>query len=169
MKRPEKKQMIKALSDKYKKADAVILTEYRGLSVPQISDLRDKLGSDTSYIVAKNTFARIAAHENGIESMDDEFQGPSAIAFVEGDYVATARVLRDFAEDNKALIVKGGYVDGAVLSAAEVKRLADMKTREQALSEFAGALKGTMAKAAATFVALPTKAVRTFAALESKK
>lgn len=169
MKRPEKEQVIGELTNLYKGADAIILTEYRGLSVPQISDLRDKLGTDTSYVVAKNTLARIAAHESGIEGLDEEIKGPSAVVFIRGDYVQGARTLREFAKENKALIVKGGYLEGSVLTADEVKKLADMKTREAALAELAGAMKGAMAKAAGTFKALPGKAARTFAALEQKK
>ena len=119
--------------------------------------------------MAKNTLARIAAHESGIEGIDDEIKGPSAIAFIQGDYVEGARTLRKFAKDNKVLVVKGGYLEGSVLTPEEVNKLADMKTREAALAELAGAMKGTMAKAARTFKALPSKAARTFAALAEKK
>ena len=114
MKRPEKEAVIAELTDKFRNADAIYLTEYRGLTVPQISDLREKLGRDTSYAVAKNTLARIAAKEAGIEGLDELLAGPTAITFVNGDAIAGAKVLRDFAKKNKALIIKGGFYDGTV-------------------------------------------------------
>ncbi|MFD1060984.1 50S ribosomal protein L10 [Scardovia wiggsiae] len=169
MRRPEKGEVISKLTDKFRDADAIYLTEYRGLSVPQISDLREKLGNDTTYNVAKNTLARIAAKEAGIEGFDDMLKGPSAITFVKGDYVEAAKVLRDFAKDNKQLIVKGGFADGTVYDAEGVDKLADLESRETLLAKMAGALKGTMSKAAYAFVALPTKAVRTVDALREKQ
>ena len=104
MKRPEKEAVVAQLTDEFRSADAVYLTEYRGLTVPQISDLREKLGRDTSYTVAKNTLARIAAKEAGIEGLDEILSGPTAITFVHGDFIAAAKVIRDFANDNKALV-----------------------------------------------------------------
>ncbi|MFT9175757.1 MAG: 50S ribosomal protein L10, partial [Bifidobacterium psychraerophilum] len=145
------------------------LTEYRGLSVPQIADLRDKLGRDTSYAVAKNTLARIAAKEAGVDGLDELLAGPTAITFVKGDYVQAAKTLRDFNKANKQLIVKGGFADGTIYNAEGVTKLADLESREVLLSKMAGALKGTMAKAAFAFVALPTKAVRTIDALREKQ
>ena len=169
MKRPEKEAVIAQLTDQFRDADAIYLTEYRGLTVPQISDLRNKLGRDTSYSVAKNTLARIAAKEAGIGGLEETIAGPIAITFVKGDFVEAAKTLRDFAKENKALIVKGGFADGTVYDAEGVKKLADLESREVLLSKMAGALKGTMAKAAFLFVALPTKAVRTIDALRDKQ
>ncbi|WP_300766020.1 50S ribosomal protein L10 [uncultured Bifidobacterium sp.] len=169
MKRPDKAAAIAELTERFRNADAVYLTEYRGLTVPQISDLREKLGRDTSYSVAKNTLARIAAKEAGIEGLDGTLKGPVAIAFVKGDFVEAAKTLRDFAKINKTLIVKGGYADGTVYDAEGFMKLADLESREVLLSKMAGALKGTMAKAAFLFVALPTKAVRTIDALREKQ
>jgi large subunit ribosomal protein L10 len=169
MKRPEKEAVIAQLTEQFRNADAIYLTEYRGLTVPQVSDLREKLGRDTSYTVAKNTLARIAAKEAGIEGLDETLAGPTAITFVQGDYVAAAKTLRDFAKTNKALVFKGGFADGTVYDAEGVQKLADLETREVLLSKMAGALKGTMTKAAYLFVALPTKAVRTFDALREKQ
>ena len=169
MKRPEKEAVIAELTDKFRNADAIYLTEYRGLTVPQISELREKLGRDTSYAVAKNTLARIAAKEAGIEGLDELLAGPTAITFVNGDAIAGAKVLRDFAKKNKALIVKGGFYDGTVYDAEGTKKLADLKSRPELLSEMAGAIKGTMSKAAYLFTALPTKAVRTIDALREKQ
>ena len=107
MKRPEKEAVVAQLTEEFRNADAVYLTEYRGLTVPQISDLREKLGRDTSYTVAKNTLARIAAKEAGIEGLDEILSGPTAITFVKGDFIEAAKVIRDFAKDNKALVIKG--------------------------------------------------------------
>ena len=112
MKRPEKEAVVAQLTEEFRNADAVYLTEYRGLTVPQISDLREKLGRDTSYTVAKNTLARIAAKEAGIEGLDEILSGPTAITFVKGDFIEAAKVIRDFAKDNKALVIKGAAADG---------------------------------------------------------
>ena len=164
MKRPEKEAVVAQLTEEFRNADAVYLTEYRGLTVPQISDLREKLGRDTSYTVAKNTLARIAAKEAGIEGLDEILSGPTAITFVKGDFIEAAKVIRDFAKDNKALVIKGTVYD-----AEGAKKLADLKSRPQLLAEFAGDIKASMAKAAYLFNALPTKAVRTIDALREKQ
>ena len=116
MKRPEKEAVVAQLTEQFRNADAVYLTEYRGLTVPQVSELREKLGRDTSYTVAKNTLARIAAKEAGIEGLDDLLKGPTAITFVKGDFIEAAKTLRDFAKTNKALVISGGYADGPVRS-----------------------------------------------------
>jgi len=162
MKRPEKEAVVAQLTEEFRNADAVYLTEYRGLTVPQISDLREKLGRDTSYTVAKNTLARIAAKEAGIEGLDEILSGPTAITFVKGDFIEAAK-------DNKALVIKGAAADGTVYDAEGAKKLADLKSRPQLLAEFAGDIKASMAKAAYLFNALPTKAVRTIDALREKQ
>ena len=169
MKRPEKEAVVADLTELFRNADAVYLTEDRGLTVPQISSLREKLGRDTSYSVAKNTLARIAAKEAGIEGLDELLAGPTAITFVKGDFIEAAKTLRDFAKENKTLVIKGGFADGTVYDAEGAKQLADLKSRPQLLSEMAGALKGTMSKAAYLFNALPTKTVRTIDALREKQ
>ncbi|KFI44828.1 large subunit ribosomal protein L10 [Bifidobacterium bohemicum] len=169
MKRPEKAEVIAELTEKFRNADAIYLSEYRGLTVPQITDLREKLGRDTSYSVAKNTLARIAAKEAGYEGFDEVLAGPCAITFVKGDYVEAAKVMRDFAKDNKALVIKGGFADGTMYDAEGFKQLADLESRDTLLAKMAGDLKGSMSKAAALFVALPTKAVRTIDALREKQ
>ena len=165
MKRPEKEAVVAQLTDKFREADAIYLTEYRGLTVPQISELREKLGRDTSYTVAKNTLIRIAAKEAGIEGLDEILAGPTAVTFVKGDFIEAAKTLRDFAKTNKALIIKGGFADGTVYDAEGAQKLAD----PQLLAEFAGDIKATMSKAAYLFNALPTKAVRTIDALREKQ
>lgn len=169
MKRPEKEVVVAQLTEQFRNADAVYLTEYRGLTVPQISDLREKLGRDTSYTVAKNTLTRIAAKEAGIEGLDEILAGPTAVTFVKGDFIEAAKVLREFAKTNKALVIKGGFADGTVYDAAGAQQLADLKSRPELLAEMAGALKGTMSKAAYLFNALPTKTVRTIDALREKQ
>lgn len=168
MDKSQKTAAIKVLTKQFKDADAVVLTEYRGLTVAQVTELRKKLGQDASYTVAKNTLARIAANEAGIKGLDDSIKGPSAITFLKGDYVAGAKTLRDFARDNKQLKLKGGYLEGNLLSADEVIRLADMMTRKQALSAFAADMKDTIAKPIRAMHQLPTKAVRTIKALADK-
>ena len=117
----------------------------------------------------RNTLARIAAKEAGIEGLDELLAGPTAVTFVKGDFIEAAKTLRDFAKENKALVIKGGFADGTVYDAEGAKQLADLKSRPQLLSEMAGALKGTMSKAAYLFNALPTKAVRTIDALREKQ
>ena len=144
MKRPEKEAVVAQLTDKFRNADAIYLTEYRGLTVPQISELREKLGRDTSYTVAKNTLVRIAAKEAGIEGLDELLAGPTAVTFVKGDFIEAAKTLRDFAKTNKALIIKGGFADGTVYDAEGAKKLADLKSRPQLLAEFAGDIKATI-------------------------
>ena len=166
MKRPEKEAVVAQLTDKFRNADDIYLTEYRGLTVPQISELREKLGRDT---VAKNTLIRIAAKEAGVEGLDEILAGPTAVTFVKGDFIEAAKTLRDFAKTNKALIIKGGFADGTVYDAEGAKKLADLKSRPQLLAEFAGDIKATMSKAAYLFNALPTKAVRTIDALREKQ
>ena len=131
MKRPEKEAVVAQLTDKFRNADAIYLTEYRGLTVPQISELREKLGRDTSYTVAKNTLVRIAAKEAGIEGLDELLAGPTAVTFVKGDFIEAAKTLRDFAKTNKALIIKGGFADGTVYDAEGAKKLADLKSRRR--------------------------------------
>ena len=169
MKRPEKAQVIEQLTERFRDADAIYLTEYRGLTVAQVSDLRTRLGHDTSYSVAKNTLARIAAKEAGIDGLDAGLAGSTAITFVKGDFVEAAKILRDFSKENKTLVIKGGFADGTIYDAKGVSQLADLESREVLLSKLAGALKGTMAKAAFAFVALPTKAVRTVDALREQQ
>ena len=161
MKRPEKEAVVAQLTDKFRDADAIYLTEYRGLTVPQISELREKLGRDTSYTVAKNTLVRIAAKEAGIEGLDELLAGPTAVTFVKGDFIEAAKTLRDFAKTNKALIIKGGFADGTVYDAEGAKKLADLKSRPQLLAEFAGDIKATLCR--------PRPCVRAMRCARSKK
>ncbi|WP_447947531.1 50S ribosomal protein L10 [Microbacterium lacticum] len=139
------------------------------LTVAELKELRNSIRQDAEYAVVKNTLTKIAAQRAGVEGLDDELKGPSAIAFVHGDPVAVAKGLRAFAKANPLLVIKGGYFDGAALTADEVNKLADLESREVLLAKLAGAMKASLTKAAYVFNALPSKAVRTVDALREKK
>lgn len=168
MARSDKAAAIASLKEKFSVADATVLTDYRGLSVAAMQTLRRSLGEGSTYAVAKNTLTRIAANEAGIEGLDDKLVGPTALTFINGDVATAAKGLRDFAKDNPLLVIKGGYMDGRVLSADEVKKLADLESREVLLAKLAGGLKANLTKAAQVFSALPAKAARGFGALQDK-
>jgi len=164
-----KEASVAELTDKFRNSTAVLLTEYRGLTVAQLKSLRKNISADASYAVVKNTLTKIAANAAGISSFDDELAGPSAIAFVHGDPVAVAKGLRDFAKANPLLVVKGGYFDGNPLTADEVKQLADLESREVLLGKLAGAFKASLFGAAYMFNAPLAQAVRTVDALREKQ
>ncbi|GAA1159653.1 large subunit ribosomal protein L10 [Kitasatospora gansuensis] len=168
MARPDKAAAVAELTDKFRASNATLLTEYRGLTVKQVKTLRRSLGDNAQYAVVKNTLTKIAANEAGISELDDLFSGPTAVAFVTGDPVESAKALRDFAKDNPALIIKGGVLDGKALSADDIKKLADLESREVLLAKFAGAMKAKQSQAVALFQALPSKLVRTVDALRDK-
>jgi large subunit ribosomal protein L10 len=168
MARPDKAAAVAEITDKFRGSNAAVLTEYRGLTVAQLKTLRRSLGANAEYAVVKNTLTKIAANEAGITTLDDLFAGPTAVAFVAGDPVESAKALRDFAKDNPALIIKGGVLDGKPLTGDEIKKLADLESREVLLSKLAGAMKGKQSQAAALFQALPSKLVRTVEALRAK-
>ena len=135
------------------RSNATVLTEYRGLTVAQLKTLRRSLGANANYAVVKNTLTKIAAKEAGVEGLDDLLAGPSAIAFIKGDPVEAAKGLRDFAKAHPLLVIKGGYMDGKTLSAAEIAKLADLESREVLLAKLAGAMKASLSQAAALFQA----------------
>jgi large subunit ribosomal protein L10 len=164
-----KEATVAELTEKFQSSGAVLLTEYRGLSVTQLKNLRRQLINDASYVVAKNTLIKIAAKNAGVTAFDGQLAGPTAMAFVHGDAVAVAKVLKTFAKDNPALVLKTGVLDGASLSEADVKKLADLETREVLLAKAAGIFKASLFKAAYTFNALPSKAVRAVDALRQKQ
>jgi len=164
-----KEASVAELTDKFRNSTAVLLTEYRGLTVAQLKTLRKSISADATYAVVKNTLTKIAANEAGITSFDDELTGPSAIAFVHGDPVTVAKALRDFAKANPLLVVKSGYFDGNPLTADEVKKLADLESREVLLGKLAGAFKASLFGAAYLFNAPLSKAVRTVEALREKQ
>lgn len=135
MARPDKAAAVAELKDKFQSSNAVVLTEYRGLTVAQLKTLRRSLGENAQYAVVKNTLTKIAANEAGITSLDDQFTGPTGAAFITGDPVESAKGLRDFAKENPNLIIKGGVLDGKALTADEIKKLADLESREVLLSK----------------------------------
>jgi len=164
-----KKSAVAELADLFRESNAAVLTEYRGLTVGELKQLRNAIRQDATYAVAKNTLAEIAAKEAGVEGLESHLSGPTAIAFVTGDPVSVAKALRDFAKDNDKLVLKGGYMDGQPLDEAGIKQIADLESREMLLSKFAGAMKGSMSKAAALFQAPLSKSVRTVEALRAKQ
>lgn len=164
-----KEAAVAELTEKFQSSTAVLLTEYRGLSVAKLRELRRSINTDATYAVVKNTLSKIAANNAGITAFDDELAGPSAIAFVHGDPVAVAKGLRDFAKANPLLVVKGGYFDGKPLTAEEVGKLADLESREVLLAKLAGAFKASLFGAAYLFNAPLSKAVRTVDALREKQ
>jgi large subunit ribosomal protein L10 len=168
MARADKANAVAELTDEFRNSPAAVLTEYRGLSVAQITELRRSLGSGARYAVVKNTLTKIAAREAGVPVGDDLLVGPSAIAFVTGDPVEAARGLRDFARTHPLLVIKGGYLEGRSLSADEIRRLADLESREVLLSKLAGAMKASLSQAAALFQAPISQAARTIEALRQK-
>ncbi|MDO5749917.1 MAG: 50S ribosomal protein L10 [Rothia sp. (in: high G+C Gram-positive bacteria)] len=153
----EKIAAVAELKELFEASNAVILTEYRGLTVAQLKELRRALGAETEYAVVKNTLAAIAAKESGIDAFEGQLQGPSALAFIKGDMIDAAKGLRDFAKANPQLIVKSGYYEGAALSEDDVKRYADLESREVLLSKVAGGAKGAIAKVARAVDALRIK------------
>ncbi|MEV4126512.1 50S ribosomal protein L10 [Nocardia sp. NPDC049707] len=169
MAKPEKVTAVEEITEQFRSSSATVITEYRGLSVGKITDLRRALGEGATYSVAKNTLVKRAAAEAGVVGLDDLFVGPTAIAFIKGEPVDAAKAIKTFAKDNKALIIKGGYMDGAALSVAEVEQIADLDSREVLLAKLAGAMKGNLAKAAGLFNAPASQVARLAAALQEKK
>lgn len=168
MARPDKAAAVAELTENFRESNGAVLTEYRGLSVKQLQELRRTLGETASYAVAKNTLTKIAAKDAGIEFDDSLLTGPTAIAFIKGDPVVAAKGLRDFAKVNTPLIIKGGFLDGKVISADEIKKLADLESREVLLAKLAGGMKANLSQAAALFNAPLSQAARTIAALQAK-
>ncbi|MDG4835217.1 50S ribosomal protein L10 [Micromonospora sp. WMMD967] len=167
--RADKATAVAELTESFRSSGATVLTEYRGLTVSQLTQLRRSLGAETSYMVAKNTLAKRAATDAGITGLDELFTGPTALTFVSGDVVEAAKGLRDFAKANPKLVIKGGVFEGKAISAAEVTKLADLESREVLLAKLAGAMKGNLSKAAALFQAPLSKTARLAAALQDKR
>jgi large subunit ribosomal protein L10 len=169
MARPDKVAAVAELTEKFRESNAAVLTEYRGLSVAQLTSLRSTIREHATYSVVKNTLTDLAAKEAGVTAFDGQFAGPSAIAFVTGDPVETARSIRDFAKDNPALVIRGGLLDGKALSADEVRKLADLESREVLLAKLAGAMKASMSGAVALFAAPLSQTARVVDALRAKR
>ncbi|MFS8477907.1 MAG: 50S ribosomal protein L10 [Micromonosporaceae bacterium] len=167
--RADKAAAVAELAEQFRSAQATVLTEYRGLTVGQLKQLRRSLAGQASYTVAKNTLAKRAAADAGITGLEDLFTGPTALAFVSGDVVEAAKGLREFAKANPLLVIKGGVFEGKAISADEVTRLADLEPREVLLAKLAGAMKANLSRAAALFQAPLSKAARAAAALQDKR
>ncbi len=166
---PEKVATVAELADLFRNSAAVIVTEYRGLTVSQLNSLRTGLRGNATYQVAKNKLTALAAKEAGVEGIDDLFVGPTAIAFITGDPVESAKALRDFTKTNDKLVVKGGVLEGKPLSADDVKKLANLESREVLLAKAAGAMKASLFGAAYLFQAPLSQAARTVDALRAKQ
>ena len=168
MAREDKSATVAELTEEFRSSSAAVLTEYRGLTVSQITELRRSLRGVANYAVVKNTLTRIAARDAGIEGFDEMLAGPSAIAFIKGDPVEGAKGLKKFAKENPLLVLKGGFMDGRILSASDISKLPDLESREVLLSKLAGAMKASMAQAASLFAAPLSQAARTMDALRVK-
>jgi len=168
MAKANKATSVAELAEHFRTSNAAVLTEYRGLTVAQLKKLRRALGPTVTYAVVKNTLTKIAARDAGVSGLDDLLAGPSAIAFVKGDPVEAAKGIKQFAKDVPALVIKGGYMDGVVLDASGVQRIADLESREVPLSKLAGAMKAKQSQAAALFAAPLAKGARALGALQAK-
>jgi len=168
MARADKQAAVAEIADEFSASVGAVLTEYRGLTVKELKDLRRSLGANADYAVVKNTLAKIAAKNVGIDSFDDLLTGPTAIAFIKGDVVEAAKGLRDFAKANPNLVIKGGVYEGKHLDAAEVAKLANLESREVLLAKLAGAMTASLSQALYAFNALPSKAAQLAAALAEK-
>jgi large subunit ribosomal protein L10 len=169
MAKADKATAVADIAEQFKEANAALITEYRGLTVSNLAELRRSLGNSATYSVAKNTLVKRAATEAGVDGLDELFVGPTAIAFVTGETVDAAKALKTFAKEHKALVIKGGYMDGHPLTVSEVERIADLESREVLLAKLAGAMKGNMTKAAGLFNAPASHVARLFAALQQQK
>jgi large subunit ribosomal protein L10 len=168
MTRVDKTKAVAELADRFRSSSGAVLTEYRGLSVAHLRQLRTALRGNADYIVVKNTLTRIAAQEAGVSGIAELLVGPSAIAFITGDPVEASKGLKAFGKDHPALVVKGGVLDGKTLSPEEIKTLAELESREVLLAKLAGAMKASMSGAAALFAAPLAKTARTVEALRVK-
>lgn len=167
MARTDKAAVLENLEAGFRESNAALLTEYRGLTVAQLKQLRRSLAGQAEYAVVKNTLTKLAAKRAGVEGLDDLLEGPSAIAFVQGDAIAVAKSLKAFSKEFPLLVIKGGIFDGKVLTADDIKKLADLESREVLLAKLAGAMQASLAKAAALFQAPLSKTARTVEALRS--
>lgn len=168
MAKAEKATAVAEITEQFKASTATVITEYRGLTVANLVELRRSLGESATYSVARTRWSSVRP-QAGIEGLDELFVGPTAIAFINGEPVDAAKALKKFAKDNKALVIKGGYMDGKALSVAEVERIADLESREVLLAKLAGAMKANLTKAAGLFNAPASQVARLAAALQDKR
>jgi large subunit ribosomal protein L10 len=166
MARPDKAAAVAELSERFSQSAGIVLTDYRGLTVKALKDLRRSLGDDATYAVSKNTLTTIAARQAGVDGIEDYLVGPTAIAFIDGDPVVVAKGLRDFARTNPLLVIKGGVLDGKFMGPDEVRKLADLESREVLLAKVAGGMQGILQQAISLVAAPLSQAARLLAALE---
>lgn len=169
MARSDKTAAVAEIVDAFRGSSAAVLTEYRGLTVTQLTELRRSMGSSAKYTVVKNTLTKLAAQEAGLTGLDELLTGPTAVAFISGDPVEAAKGLRDFSKANPLLIIKGGVLDGVPLTVAEINRLADLESREVLLAKMAGAMNGSLVKAVTLLSAPLSKAARLLEALRQQR
>ena len=166
----EKVAAVAELTGRFRDSSGAVLTEYRGLTVAQLAELRRSLGGNATFAVVKNTLTKIAVSEAGLsDQLSPLLSGPSAVAFVKGDVVEAAKGLRDFSRANPLLVIKGGVLDGKAISPAEIERLAELEPREVLLAKLAGGMKASMSKAAAVMNALPVQMAQLAEALRAKQ
>jgi large subunit ribosomal protein L10 len=168
MARADKQAAVAEIAESFSDAAGAVLTEYRGLTVKELQTLRRSLGENANYAVVKNTLAKLAAKEAGIEGFDELLTGPTAIAFIKGDVVEAAKGLRDFAKANPTLVIKGGVLDGKALDPTEIARLADLESREVLLGKLAGAMLASLSQAVYLLNAPIAQAARLAGALQAK-
>lgn len=168
MAKQDKAAAVAELTEGFRASNAAVLTEYRGLTVAQLKELRRSLGSDTTYSVVKNTLTKIAAREAGLSAFEELLEGPSAIAFVKGDPVVAANGLREFSRTHPLLVIKGAVLDGKPLSVDEVRQLADLESREVLLGRMAGAMQASLQNAVSLFAAPLSQTARVIDALRQK-
>jgi large subunit ribosomal protein L10 len=169
MARSDKTAAVAEIVDAFRGSSAAVLTEYRGLTVSQLTELRRSMGSSAKYTVVKNTLTKIAAQQAGLTGLDELLTGPTAVAFISGDPVEAAKGLRDFSKANPLLVIKGGVLDGAPITTAEINRLADLESREVLLAKLAGAMNGSLVKAVTLLSAPLSKAARLIEALRQQR
>jgi large subunit ribosomal protein L10 len=169
MARPDKAAAVAEIVEQFNDSAGAVLTEYRGLTVAQLTQLRRAISANATYAVVKNTLTELAAKEAGVTAFDGQLAGPSAIAFITGDAVETAKGLRDFARAHPALVIKSGYLDGKPLSAEEITKLADLESREVLLAKLAGALNASLSKAVYLFAAPLSQTARLVEALRAQR
>ena len=168
MARADKQAAVAEIVEAFNESAGAVLTDYRGLTVKELQELRRSLGANADYAVVKNTLAKIAANEVGIDGFDDLLTGPTAIAFINGDVVEAAKGLRDFAKANPALVIKGGILDGQPLDAKEIAKLASLESREVLLGKLAGAMLASLSQAVYLLNAPIAQAARLAGALQAK-
>jgi len=169
MARSDKAATVAELSDKFRGSGAAVLTEYRGLTVAQLTQLRRSISANATYAIVKNTLTELAAKDAGVTAFDGQLAGPSAIAFITGDAVEAAKGLRDFARTHPQLVIKSGYLDGKPLTAAEITKLADLESREVLLAKLAGAMNASLSKAVYLFAAPLSQTARLVEALRAQR